>query len=399
LLRLDPNDPVCADESHVQGRVRDWGLGGFGVTNVVRLPGLCVAIGAGTRGSVDVIRGHREVLGAEEDCIASIPTPQPRDVQMAAQPPSGGGQPVQPSYLPDWGQRRSDQRGATFDPAAPIGPLANAANTHVWIFDTGILPNHQELYPRVRDERNFVTGEQFVDNNGHGTHCSGIAAGIFAGYAKAATIHNMKVLNSAGSGSYSAIITAIGDAVNRAASISGAHVFSMSLGGPFSQALNDAVNSAVAQNIPVIVAAGNDASDAANYSPSSASGAIAVGATDRTGLLASYSNFGTLVNVLAPGTDIISSFINRRSTTTYAKLSGTSMATPAVAGQVALFAAIKAQLSGQAVARVSTQEVRDAIANYATPNVINLNGKTVGSNSLVYDRWNAANAVPNPPPP
>jgi len=251
----------------------------------------------------------------------------------------------------------------------------------------------------VRDERNFVTGEQFVDNNGHGTHCSGIAAGIFAGYAKAATIHNMKVLNSAGSGSYSAIITAIGDAVNRAASISGAHVFSMSLGGPFSQALNDAVNSAVAQNIPVIVAAGNDASDAANYSPSSASGAIAVGATDRTGLLASYSNFGTLVNVLAPGTDIISSFINRRSTTTYAKLSGTSMATPAVAGQVALFAAIKAQLSGQAVARVSTQEVRDAIANYATPNVINLNGKTVGSNSLVYDRWNAANAVPNPPPP
>ena len=209
---------------------------------------------------------------------------------------------------------------------------------HVYILDTGVRGTHDEFRDQNGSSRigngNDLTGEgnPYFDGDGHGTHCAGTAAGLTVGIAKEATIHSVKVLDSSGSGTWSWIIQGMDWIAQQAQSLPAGEraVASASLGGGFNQAVNDAVNACVAAGVVFVAAAGNSNQDAATFSPASAFGAIAVGATDSSDNRASFSNYGTTVNIFAPGVSIRSSVSSGDSS--YSSYSGTSMACPHVAG-------------------------------------------------------------------
>ncbi|KAF8849436.1 putative cuticle-degrading protease [Acephala macrosclerotiorum] len=196
----------------------------------------------------------------------------------------------------------------------------------VYVVDTG----------RASFGANFISGSANTDENGHGTHCSGTIAGSTYGVAKKANLVAVKVLDASGSGSNSGVISGIQWVGNNAKANS---VLSMSLGGSYSSAVNSAVRSTVGKGVTVVVAAGNDDADASNYSPASESTAITVGAIDSSDKRASFSNYGSLVDVFGPGVDILSSWIG--STTATNTISGTSMATPHIAGLAAYLIALE----------------------------------------------------------
>lgn len=227
-----------------------------------------------------------------------------------------------------WGLDRIDSKGLdnqyTFS--------ETGQNVHVYVVDTGIRSSHSEFAGRVGQGRNFTSANQADtdDCTGHGTHVAGTILGSIYGVAKQATVHPIRVLGCSGSGSYSSII----DALNWIkANAQKPAVVNMSLGGSQSQILNSAVNELVQSGIPVIVSAGNDRRDSCNASPASAELAITVGATNKTDQLASFSNYGQCVDILAPGNNIVSAGYQGDNAAT--TLSGTSMAAPHVAGVVA----------------------------------------------------------------
>lgn len=154
---------------------------------------------------------------------------------------------------------------------------------------------------------NFVDNDN-TDGNGHGTHCAGTIGGTKYGVAKKTKLYGVKVLNAAGSGSYSGIISGMDFVATDSASRSCPNgvVVNMSLGGGYSAALNSAAASMVSNGIFLAVAAGNDNDDAANYSPASAPTACTVGATTSTDARSSFSNYGSLVDIFAPGSNIVS---------------------------------------------------------------------------------------------
>lgn len=161
---------------------------------------------------------------------------------------------------------------------------------------------------------------QYIDENGHGTHCAGTIGGVTYGVAKNATIVGIKVLDADGAGSNSAVISGISWVAKNAG---GTGVLSMSLGGTYSSALNSAVTSTINTGVTVVVAAGNDNANAALYSPASAPSAITVGAIASTKAKASFSNYGSVVDVFAPGVNILSSWVGSNTATNM--ISGTSM--------------------------------------------------------------------------
>lgn len=172
-----------------------------------------------------------------------------------------------------------------------------------------------------------------TDTVGHGTHVAGTIAGSKYGVAKQATVVAVKVF-AGDSGTTADVLDGFDWAVNDIISKGRTSVsaISMSLGGGLSTAFNSAVNSAYSSGVITVVAAGNDGANAANTSPASAANAVTVGATTNTDSLASYSNYGAVVDILAPGTGITSDWIG--STSAVATISGTSMATPHVTGLV-----------------------------------------------------------------
>jgi subtilisin family serine protease len=203
------------------------------------------------------------------------------------------------------------------------------------IIDTGIDTRHSDL--NVAGGINYSGGksDNYADGNGHGTHCAGIAAakdnGIgVVGVAPGASLYAVKVLGNSGSGSWSAVIKGCDWVTARAGTID---VANLSLGGPANQAVDEAVERMVSAGIVVAVAAGNDGADASDYSPARTPNAITVGAHDRSGATASFSNTGDRVDVYAPGVGILSTYKK----SSYAILSGTSMAAPHVAGAAALY--------------------------------------------------------------
>jgi len=217
----------------------------------------------------------------------------------------------------------------------------------VFILDTGIYPDHAEFLDgtrkRVLGQMSYVNGNGAGDGNGHGTHCAGTAAGNTYGMAKDARLVAVQVLDSRGSGSYSGVIAGI-DFVRTSClggftniggqSVDTRCVASLSLGGGYSSTMNAAVAALVASGIPVAVAAGNDARDASSYSPASEASAITVGASRSDDTMASFSNYGPLVDIFAPGEGIKSATTS--CDTCSASWSGTSMATPHVAGALAV---------------------------------------------------------------
>jgi subtilisin family serine protease len=198
----------------------------------------------------------------------------------------------------------------------------------VAVLDTGVQPDHPALQGAVKEHRNFTTDESPFDTNGHGTHVAGVIAarGPMTGIAPKAEVVSCKVLGNSGSGNMDSVARAVLFAIEQRCSI-----ICMSLGAPVaSERLREACYKAWQEGVAVVCAAGNDGGPVCY--PAAFPETVAVGAVDRTGALCEFSCRGTEVDVVAPGEDIASCWINSG----YATLSGTSMATPFVVGVFAL---------------------------------------------------------------
>lgn len=247
-----------------------------------------------------------------------------------------------------WGLDRIDQRDLPLSGSYTYD--TDGSGVTAYIIDTGILFGHVEFGGRATTGYDAVTsGGTAADCNGHGTHVAGTVGGATYGVAKQAALVAVRVLGCSGSGSTSGVIAGIDWVTNNAIKPA---VANMSLGGSFSASLNTAVANAVAAGVTFAVAAGNENTDACTRSPASAPNAITVAATTSGDARASYSNFGSCVDLFAPGSSITSAWYT--STTATNTISGTSMASPHVAGVAALYLAANPGSAPTAVAAAVT---------------------------------------------
>jgi len=274
---------------------------------------------------------------------------------------------------PPWGLDRIGQRDLPLNQVYSYTTTGSGVN--VYIIDTGIRRTHTQFGGRAFVGFDAVgDGQNTNDCNGHGTHVSGTVGGSTFGVAKAVRLFAVRVLNCSGSGTNSGVIAGV-DWVT-ANHVSPA-VANMSLGGGASTALDTAVNNSINSGVTYAIAAGNSNTNAANSSPARVAAAITVGSSTMSDARSSFSNFGSVVDIFAPGSSILSSF--NTSDTATATLSGTSMATPHVAGVAARFL--------QSNPGASPATVRNEIVNQATLN--HLSGIPSGTaNRLLF--WSSA---------
>lgn len=255
-----------------------------------------------------------------------------------------------------WGLDRVDQPALPLDSSFQY-PDSGGRDVNIYVVDTGVRTSHQEFTGRIVPGRNFVSDnplsflfggsvdpENYEDCNGHGSHVAGTAAGSTYGVAKQANVVPVRVLSCSGSGSTSAVIAGIDW-------VAGNHqkpaVANLSLGGFTSTALDTAVANAVDAGVTMVVAAGNDNTDACNGSPNRVPEALTVGATTRDDARSSFSNYGACVDLFAPGSDITSAWY--QSDTQTNSIDGTSMAAPHAAGAAALYLAANPSATPDAV--------------------------------------------------
>ena len=253
-----------------------------------------------------------------------------------------------------------------------------------YIIDTGINVDHVDFEGRAHWGVTILTTDEHTNNddNGHGTHCAGITMGRKYGIAKKANSYAVKVLDSHGGGRKSDVIKGLEWVVHThrqrvAAAKSGeiglrsfkGSVVNMSLGGKKSTIFDLAVNAAVDAGLHISIAAGNDNDDSCKYSPAAATGGISVGASTLTDARAGFSNFGNCTDIHAPGLDIPSAWIGSRDATK--NMSGTSMATPHVAGLLAYFLSLHPPTgSSYAVADVTPSQMKAHLLSIATKHVL-----------------------------
>jgi subtilisin family serine protease len=237
---------------------------------------------------------------------------------------------IQPNP-PSYGIDRVDQRNLPLDASYTFN--TTASNVNVYVIDTGIRVTHQTFGGRAVFDRNFAGDGINTDCNGHGTHVSGTIGGSQYGIAKGVRLHAVKVLGCTGSGSTTGVI----NGVNFVASAAHPAAANMSLGGGLSTALDNAVRGAINAGVTFAVASGNSNANACNSSPSDVTQALVVNASDRNDSRASFSNFGSCTDLYAPGVNITSAWMTSDTATN--TISGTSMATPHVAGAAALYLA------------------------------------------------------------
>ncbi len=270
---------------------------------------------------------------------------------------------------PSWGLDRIDQRNLPLD--ASYSYPTTASNVHAYIVDTGIRFSHNDFGGRATSGRDTVNNDNdATDCNGHGTHVSGTVGGSAYGVAKGVQLVGVRVLDCSGSGTNSGVIAGVDWVTANAIKPA---VANMSLGGGTDTSLDSAVRNSIASGIPYAIAAGNSNANACNSSPARVAEAITVGATTRTDARASFSNYGTCVDIFAPGENITSAWYTSDTATN--TISGTSMASPHVAGAAALY------LSANPGA--TAQQVRDALVNVSTPNKVT-NPGSGSPNRLLY---------------
>ena len=282
-----------------------------------------------------------------------------------------------------WGLDRIDQQ------SLPLNTLyqynVNGSGVTAYIIDTGILTTHAEFGGRASGGFTAVAdGNGTNDCNGHGTHVAGTVGGGTYGVAKGVNLVAVRVLDCSGSGSVSGVIAGIDWVTQHKLPPA---VANMSLGGGASSALDAAVQNSIAAGVTYAIAAGNSAANACNSSPADVPEAITVGATDSTDSKPSWSNYGSCLDLFAPGVNITSSWNSSSSATN--TISGTSMATPHVTGAAALYLS---SLPGATPAQVAA-----ALTSNATLNKV-VNPGSGSVNKLLYTGFIAPAPVDTVPP-
>ncbi|QDH71639.1 S8 family peptidase [Lysobacter alkalisoli] len=282
-----------------------------------------------------------------------------------------------------WGLDRIDQRDLPLNSTYVYD--TTASNVHAYIIDTGIRSSHNDFGGRVGSGYTAINdGNGTNDCHGHGTHVAGTVGGTTWGVAKQVSLYPVRVLGCNGSGTNSGVIAGM-DWV--ASNHTKPAVANMSLGGGASTSTDDAVTRMRNAGVTVVVAAGNDNSSACNYSPARSTSAITVGSTTSSDARSSFSNYGSCLDIFAPGSSITSAWSSSNTATN--TISGTSMASPHVAGVAALY------LAGNPGATPS--QVTSAIINSSTPNKVTSPGS--GSpNRLLYSRFDGTDPDPDPDP-
>ncbi|UTA46867.1 S8 family peptidase [Simiduia sp. 21SJ11W-1] len=276
-----------------------------------------------------------------------------------------------------WGLDRIDQRSSSLD--TKYNYTSTGAGVRAYVIDTGVN-SHPDFGGRVQNGWDFVDNDgNSSDCQGHGTHVAGTVASSTWGVAKGATVVGVRVLGCNGSGTNSGVISGIDWVAQNHVKPA---VANMSLGGGASTAVDNAVANLVNAGVVTVVAAGNDNSNACNYSPAREASAITVGSTAQGDARSYFSNYGSCVDIFAPGSSITSTSQSGGSTT----MSGTSMASPHVAGVAALYLA---ENPGATPAQVEA-----ALEGAATQNAIS---DTKGSPNLML--YSLLDGTPPPPPP
>jgi subtilisin family serine protease len=338
-------DRICNQRKSKKNRSFKYALKGFSVNLTAQ--------------EIEEVRKDSKVKFIEQDQVATA---------VATQTPA------------TWGLDRLDQ------PTLPLSGSytydKNGSTVDAYIFDSGIKLDHVEFTGRVLSGYNAITlGALANDDNGHGSHVAGTVGGTTYGVAKGIRLIAVKVLNNLGSGTFSQIIAGIDWAIAHHGTKPA--VGNMSLGGVgTSPTLEAAVRRAITDGIVMCLAAGNSILDASGFTPARTAEAITVGATTSTDGFASYSNFGAVVDILAPGSAITSAWF--ASSTAINTISGTSMASPHVAGVAALY------LENNPGA--TTAQVETALKNSA------VSGAITGLPAGTGNRLLQSSFTPPPPP-
>ncbi|OAX78088.1 subtilisin-like protease [Emergomyces africanus] len=282
-----------------------------------------------------------------------------------------------------WGLARISHRDSlsfgTFNKYLYSSPAGEGVD--VYVIDTGTNIEHLDFEGRAFWGKTIPQGDEDIDGNGHGTHCSGTAVGRKYGVAKNAHVYAVKVLGTNGSGTMSDVVKGVEWATNRHTSEVKAakagvgrkgfkgSAANMSLGGGKSVTLDLAVNAAVDAGIHFAVAAGNDNADACDYSPAAAEKAVTVGASTLADERAYFSNWGQCVDIFAPGLNILSTWIGSK--TAVNTISGTSMASPHVAGLLAYFLSLQpSEESAFAVAPLTPAKLKATLIDIGTQGML-----------------------------